>query len=38
MECNYDQFSNEIPFVGNILMLQFEPVFTAEKYLAGISA
>ena len=29
---DYDEFANEIPFVGDILQLfQFEPVFTAAE-------
>ena len=43
-DSDYDEFANEIPFVGNIMKpLQFEPIFTAaeiqaEKDLAGTSA
>ena len=32
-DSNYDEFANEIPFVGDILQpFQFEPVFTLLKY------
>ena len=40
---DYNEFANEIPFVGNILQLfQFETVFTAveiqdKKYQSGTS-
>ena len=35
-ESNYDELANKIPFVGDMQLFQFEPVFTAaEKDLAG---
>ena len=36
---DYNEFANEIPFVGDMLQpCQFEPVFTAAETQAGTSA
>ena len=34
-DCDYDEFANEIPFVGDILQpFQLEPIFTVAEIQA----